>query len=110
VSFGQYLYGTNNVTAFCHLPISSEWPVDKLVWVLVQAQVPTGVVKARLCLSVEPPICGVEATITATTAGFPGAMAPASIPPGMSVGAYLEVTFPPGGWSRLQKVMPVWKP
>jgi hypothetical protein len=53
------MYGRNNAIAFCHINLSSEWPEEKLSYVLFGASVSSGVMSARVCVATTSgPICG----------------------------------------------------
>ena len=96
-------------TAYCHLTMSDEWPVQNLSYVLFNGNA-GGVVAARLCVhsgdfSVT---CGPSRTISAGGFAVNWVQPPSPLPPYAS-GAFMQFTTTPlGQLSTIFQLIPVW--
>jgi hypothetical protein len=107
VPYQHWLYGFSQ-TAYCHLTMSDEWPVQNLSYVLFTG-LSGGVLTARLYvhsgdLSVT---CGASATISGGGYGVNWVAPPSPMPPYAS-GAFMQFTMPSGQVSTINQLIPVW--
>jgi hypothetical protein len=107
VPYQHWLYGFSQ-TAYCHLTMSDQWPVQNLSYVLFTGSTSGGVLTARLCVHAGDfsVTCGASKTIS----GGYGVnwVAPPSPMPTYASGAFVQFTMPSGQVSTIQELIPVW--
>lgn len=108
VPFGYQLVGFDQ-SAYCHLTMSSEWPVTDLVAVFIDSRT-SGTVRIRLCVHnfARAVACGAERTITAATLPRTEYVEPPGRLPPSPIGTFVFVRFPAGTVSTFNTLTPVW--
>jgi hypothetical protein len=106
--YKHWLFGFGQ-TAYCHLNMTTEWPLANLAYVLFEATVYSGTLTGRVCVHSGSltDTCGPPATITTTSASVTYAIQPVVTPP-YQTGAYMQFTLPPGVWTTIQQIIPDW--
>jgi len=106
VPYTYYMFGFRQ-SAFCHITMSDDRPVDELSYVLFTGSVSSGTLGVRLCVySTSSYVCGPTRTITGS--GSVNWVAPPGSPPSYASGAYLRVSFPTDVVSVFRQYIPVW--
>jgi hypothetical protein len=108
LNYQHWLYGFNNI-AFCHLTMTSDWPLNTLSYVLFTGWTqPFQVVTARLCVHAYDlaVACGNPATISGDVYQVNYVLPPA-LPP-YADGAFVRFDFPSSSVSGIIELIPVW--
>jgi hypothetical protein len=110
LNWQHWLYGFSG-TAFCHLTMTGDWPLNTLQYVVFTGwSQPGQVVTARLCvhswdLAVA---CGTAATISGPPNPFQtNFVTPPPLPPNAH-GAFVQFNFPSNSVSGVIELIPVW--
>jgi hypothetical protein len=106
INWQHWLYGFSG-TAFCHLTMPGDWPVNTLSYVLFTGGSP-GVVTARLCVHAYDlaVACGGVATISGDQYQV-NFVLPPPLPPNAD-GAFVQFNFPSNTVSTINELIPVW--
>jgi hypothetical protein len=107
VPYKHWLYGFSQ-TAFCHLTMTTEWPLANLSFVLFEATMNSGTLTGRVCVHSGnfTDTCGSPATLTApssVTIALPPVVTPA-----FQIGAYMQFTLPPSTVTTIHLIIPDW--
>ena len=97
--------------AFCHLTMSSDWPVQNLTYVQLVIDVPgTARASARLCVhrgAPAEPKCSAWKPIGSNGPPDLDYVDPPNLPRD-ATGAFVEISFPDNTFSTVYQVVPVW--
>jgi hypothetical protein len=108
INYDHWLYGFNDI-AFCHLIMTSDWPLNTLSYVLFTGVTQSSqVVTARLCVHAYDlaVACGGAATISGPDYQVNYVLPPA-LPPSAD-GAFVQFNFPASSVSTINELIPVW--
>jgi hypothetical protein len=108
LNWQHWLFGFSG-TAFCHLTMTQDWPLNTLQYVVFTGW-SGGTVTARLCVhSWDSAVaCGTAATISGPLNPFQtNFVTPPTLPP-QSHGAFVQFNFPSNIVSGVIELIPVW--